>query len=51
MSLEIVFSNRAEANLDKMIAYLETNWPAKTKMDFLAKLSEQLYLIGEMPFL
>lgn len=51
MSLEIVFSNRAEANLDKMIAYLEANWPAKTKMDFLAKLSEQLYLIVEMPFL
>lgn len=51
MSLEVVFSSKAEANLDKMIAYLEAHLPTKTKIDFLAKLSEQLYLIGEMPFL
>ena len=51
MSLDVVFTGRAEANLDKLIAYLESNWPAKTKVDFLAKLSEQLYLISKMPYL
>lgn len=51
MSLEVVFSTRAEVNLDKIVSYLESNWPSKIKVDFLVKLSEQLYLIGKMPYL
>ncbi|MCU0340238.1 MAG: type II toxin-antitoxin system RelE/ParE family toxin [Spirosomaceae bacterium] len=51
MALEIEFTHRAEHNLEVILAYLEVKWSAKVKTDFLAKLSEQLFLISEMPFL
>jgi len=51
MALEVEFTQRSEDNLDKIIAHIELLWSSKVKMDFLAKLSEQLQLISEMPYL
>ncbi len=47
--MEIYFSAEAEEELDKIVAFLSENWPAKVKTDFLAALSDKLKYIEQMP--
>lgn len=49
--MEIEFTYRAEQNLEAIVNYLGLRWSSKIKTDLLAKLSEQLFLISEMPYL
>lgn len=51
MALDVVITKRAEQNLDLIVSYLEENWTNKVKVNFLAQLSERLYLLSEMPYM
>ncbi len=48
MAFKIAISLRAESNLDDIVTYLEMEWPAKVKEDFLAlaKGEDQVYFRG-----
>lgn len=51
MALDVIISNRAEQNLDEIIGYLRENWSEKTKLNFLAQLSEKINQIAKMPYM
>jgi plasmid stabilization system protein ParE len=51
MKLKVVISQRAENNLDMIVAYLENNWSARVKKNFILKLSKTVDLIAQSPFI
>jgi plasmid stabilization system protein ParE len=51
MPFEVIISNRAEANLDAIMEYLNENWSAEVRLNFLATLSTKLEYLSEMPFM
>ena len=51
MAYEVLISTRAEQNLEEIAAYLEANWSATVKTDFLSTLAEKIAYISEMPYM
>lgn len=49
--MKVVFSERAERNLDDLIDYLEREWPPLVKEKFLEKLKNSLALIATNPLM
>jgi plasmid stabilization system protein ParE len=49
MRREVIMSVQAEKDLDKLISYLEAEWPAEVKQKVLSKLIQFIDQIGEMP--
>ena len=49
--LKVTISARAEKNLDDLVEYLESKWPAKVKKEFLKKLLNSVTLISKNPYL
>lgn len=49
MALTIVWSNEAEEQLDRIIAYLESNWTEKESRKFFSRLEESLQSIANNP--
>jgi len=48
---EIIISERAENNLDKIITYLLSEWNETTKNNFLVKFKKNLDLLSFNPFM
>lgn len=48
---EIIVSERAENNLDKIISYLLTQWNETVKNDFLDRFKNTLKLLSKNPFM
>ena len=46
---KVVLSKRAAKRLDELIEYLELEWSAKTKMEFVKKLDESIEQIQRFP--
>jgi plasmid stabilization system protein ParE len=46
----VVLSKKASQKLEELLEYLETEWSAKVKEDFIVKLDKSLYLIKQFPF-
>jgi plasmid stabilization system protein ParE len=51
MRLHIVISERAEKNLDKIVAYLEKEWSERVKQNFILKLSKASNQIADNPMM
>ncbi|MCU0447720.1 MAG: type II toxin-antitoxin system RelE/ParE family toxin [Microscillaceae bacterium] len=51
MPFKVIISNRAEANLDAIMQYLNENWSAQVRCNFLTTLSTKLEYLSEMPFM
>lgn len=51
MALNVRLSDRARADIEDISSYLAERWSEKTKIDFLIKLTDQLKLISEMPYM
>jgi plasmid stabilization system protein ParE len=51
MALNVRLSDRARGDIEEISAYLAENWSEKTKLDFLIRLTDQLKLISEMPYI
>lgn len=49
MSRNIKLSRRASLLLEEILSYLETEWSAKVKSDFIDKLDKGLQLLSEFP--
>jgi plasmid stabilization system protein ParE len=49
--VKVVFSERAERNLDVLIDYLEKEWPPMVKEQFLKKMKHSLSLISANPLM
>jgi len=47
----IVISEKAEANLDKIVVYLSLEWNEKVKNNFLEKFRKNIYLLTINPYL
>ncbi|MBO0930495.1 type II toxin-antitoxin system RelE/ParE family toxin [Fibrella aquatilis] len=47
--MTIYFSAEAEEQLEAIVSYLGENWSQRVKTDFLAKLSDTLERISQMP--
>jgi plasmid stabilization system protein ParE len=47
----VVLSKKASQKLEELLEYLETEWSAKVKEDFIVKLDKSLYLIKQFPFI
>ena len=47
--MTVYFSTEAEHQLEELVAYLGDNWSQQIKMNFLARLSDKLELISQMP--
>lgn len=50
-ALKVSISARAEKNLDDLISYLETEWSARVKENFIKKLLNTINLISKNPHL
>ncbi len=50
-SYHVIISNRAEENLDQIIAYLELEWNEVVKNNFIDKLKEIIALLEVNPLL
>lgn len=46
----VIFSKRAENNLDDLVYYLESEWSERIKHGFLEILKQKVALLREMPF-
>jgi plasmid stabilization system protein ParE len=51
MALKVRLSDRARGDIEEISSYLAENWSEKTKLDFLIRLTDQLKLISEMPYI
>jgi plasmid stabilization system protein ParE len=51
MPFKVTISSRAEANLDVIIAYLESEWPLKVKVNFINALKEKIRFISQNPLM
>lgn len=49
MTREVRLSPRAMKKLDHLLVYLEKEWSAKVKHDFIAKLDQSLNQIQQLP--
>jgi plasmid stabilization system protein ParE len=49
MAKEIKWTKTAAKNFDKVIDYLENNWPEKVVRDFVNRTSDLLDLLSELP--
>ena len=49
MAKEVKWTKTANKNFDKVIAYLESNWPEKVVIDFISRTSKLLDLLAELP--
>ena len=49
MKREIRLSKRAVSNLDSLLVFLEEEWSAKVKQDFIRKLDKSLRQIQNLP--
>ncbi|MDR6807694.1 addiction module RelE/StbE family toxin [Dyadobacter sp. BE34] len=49
MALNVRLSDRARADIEEIAEYLEQNWSAKVKMDFLIGITDKMEAISEMP--
>ncbi len=49
MALQVVISDRAEKNLDKIVSYLEHKFSKRVKQNFLTKLSKTIKLLTNNP--
>jgi plasmid stabilization system protein ParE len=47
--MTVYFSTQAEHQLEELAAYLGDYWPQQIKTNFLARLSDKLELISQMP--
>mgnify|MGYP001789089495 CR=1 FL=1 len=48
---DILITEQAESNLDEIIYFLQTQWSARVKIDFLATVAEKMQLLATMPYL
>ena len=51
MALNVRLSDRARGDIEEISTYLAENFSEKVKIDFLIRLTDQLTLISEMPFI
>lgn len=51
MALNVRLSDRARADIEDISTYLAENFSEKSKIDFLLRLTDQMKLISEMPFI
>lgn len=49
MALKVRISDRARADIEEIAEYLQENWSAKVKMDFLIGVTDKVEAISEMP--
>lgn len=51
MSRIVTISERAEKNLDEILAYLDSEWPPSVKVKFLQLLENKIKHIAERPLM
>ena len=51
MKYEVTISERAEKNLDRIIKYLEENWPEKVKINFIKNLNSEVNRLRKNPYI
>jgi len=51
MALKVRLSDRARADIEEIANYLGDSWSETVKLDFLMRLTDQLKLISEMPYI
>ena len=49
MPRKVILSNRAAIKLNAILSYLETEWPEKSKRDFIKKLDDTFNRISQNP--
>jgi plasmid stabilization system protein ParE len=49
MNREIKLSRRAVKKLDNLLIFLENEWSAKVKQDFIQRLNKSLHQIQKLP--
>ena len=48
---DILITEQAESDLDELIHFIQTQWPDRIKIDFLATVAEKMQLHTTMPYM